>query len=208
MPAFFLLLVLMTAPYSVQAELEIIETPRSGLEFQVGSDFQLHSFMGSMISWKHLSSEHRGWRIGLSPFVSQSSYFDGNSNDWHREAEANKYTLNVVAHRLYLGSLNQRTRSYWGFGPTFGIGYNDNKESIHDSEGNLVNDSSRIERTWNVGLSAVIGVEYFFLENMSLHGEYGADIKYTESELSGMERNSNYFSVRSRAVRLGLSVLY
>lgn len=192
----------------LKAEMGPMETPRSGLEFQVDNSFQLSSFSGSMISWKRLSSEHRGWRVGLSPMVHQYSTVQyRNDLSWF-ESEDRLYSLDVVVQKLFLGSLNQNARSYWGLGPMVGVYYEEQDQSSYNPEGELEIDSLLISRRWDFGASAIVGVEYFVLPNISLHGEYGFNLVYSIRNSSRYNSESKYFSLNSRTVRLGLSVLY
>jgi len=208
LPALLFLLGSMALAPSAQAELEIIETPRSGLEFQVGHNFQLEPFSGYMISWKRLSSEHRGWRVGFSPVLHTSSITDNRGDFGYMEGENNFYSLWVEVQKLYMSSLKQRTRSYWGIGPIVGFSYEDRRDSRYDQEGELLEEYSYLIRSWSFGALALVGVEYFFLPNMSLHGEYGFDLKYSISESTRSDSKSKNLRLNSRSVRLGLCVLY
>ena len=203
----FLLGFLVIVP-SAKAELESIETPRSGLEFQVGHNFQLESFSGSMISWKRLSSEHRGWRVGLSPLLLNSFGSENYYDAGRIEFESDRYSIEVEIQKLFLGSLKNRTRSYWGIGPVVGFSYEDRKDSIHDPQGEFVEEVSYLNRQWTFGALALVGVEYFFLPNISLHAEYGFDLKYSISESTRTDFKLKDLRLNSRSVRLGLCVLY
>ncbi len=202
-----LLCSMLLAP-ELKAEMGPIETPRSGLEFQVDNDFQLSSFSGSMISWKRLSSEHRGWRVGLSPMVHHySSVQYRNDLSWS-ETEDRLYSLDVVVQKLFLGSLNQNARSYWGIGPMVGIYYEEQDQFTYNPEGEMELETLLITRSWDFGVSAIVGVEYFVLPNVSLHGEYGFNFVYSTRNSSRYNLESKNFSLNSRTVRLGLCVLY
>ena len=204
----FLLGSLVIVSFAKAADLETIETPRSGLEFQVGHNFQLESFSGSMISWKRLSSEHRGWRVGLSPHLNTSSISEDGLDGGGVESESDRYSIGVEIQKLFLGSLNNRTRSYWGIGPLIGFSYEDRKDSRYDQEGEVLDEYSFLIRQWNFGALALVGVEYFFLPNISLHGEYGFDLKYSVSESTRSDSKAKNLRLNSRSVRLGLCVLY
>ncbi len=114
----------------------------------------------------------------------------------------------VAGLKLFLGSLNNRTRSYWGIGPLIGFSYEDRKDSRYDQEGEVLDEYSFLIRQWNFGALALVGVEYFFLPNISLHGEYGFDLKYSVSESTRSDSKAKNLRLNSRSVRLGLCVLY
>jgi hypothetical protein len=189
----------------VSAQSDFLETPISALEFKVGSNFQLQSFSGGMISWKHLSNESRGYRVGISPVVYHST--GSLDNEYDRLREQKEYKLDILAQFLRFGKLGKRARSFWGVGPVIGYSYRDQKETREGPEGVLT--SNRIiAREWSAGIAGTIGVEYYFLDKMSLSGEYGLKLEYESFNTSRNGEEGEGIRFGPQNATLGLSFYF
>lgn len=181
-----------------------LDEPRSGLEFRVGSSFSLGSFEDAHLSWKLLRSPTRGWRFGVSPVArdERSEYAD----DRHYQEQT--YELEAFAMRLFLSPLRDRTRFYWGLGPLAGASYRET-ERVQPMPSGPDEVSRSVRRSWHVGARAIVAVEYFFADGLSLMGEYGLDVTRRMTYEPGYgERDVRSWHVGTRGARLGLSVLF
>ena len=179
-------LALLAAPLAAQPDDSPIQAGADALLFQIGPDFEIDSFTGSIISYKWHQSSTRARRIGVS------GYFDVGVEDREQNTgvagqnqEVNFQVASVGANFVPLTYRRGDTPVYLyhGFGPTataFFRRYETDTESGSDQTG-----SGSIENQAEVhaGLAGVVGVEWPVSEAISLVGEYGATLtgRYSQS---------------------------
>lgn len=181
------------------------ETPMNGFGLHINQDLSLNTFDGASITWNRYSSPKRGWRIALSPRIDKTTY----PNYYYQDLddEENRYSLEISALRLFQKVPKERSRFYWGIGPTLHASYYENIETWQDSNG-MVSPYMRVYRIWSIGAANVIGIEYFLSDKISLLGEYGFNLVYEDYKSSHAENHDKSIRIFSKSVQLGLNVFF
>lgn len=173
------------------------------LQFQVASNFTLASFQGATISGKYHFSSKDAIRVGvtlsgntssndetLGSFAGDTSIGTGSSN-----TDRNGYLVAVTSQYIVYPDLGGVVRPFVGAGPLLSYQHSKNEsENITSAPGSvsLRRTSSLTGNSWGVGISGVIGVEWFFAQSFSLLGEYGLSIQYQKG--NGSSRYEEWYS--------------
>lgn len=183
------------------------------LQFGIASDVTLTSFEGTALSIKRNFSEGSALRIGFS-----ISGYSGASDVTHSFIETenaeNNYTdinLGVALHLIRYLQANSRVKCFYGIGPRFEYSHNNEEIESSDNESEL---SSVI-----IGMSAVLGGEWFVAKNLSISAEYGATIAYQhnkETRTTGVsspdplvyEIDSDGFTMFPNDIKFGVSLYF
>lgn len=184
------------------------------LQFQIGQNFQLSSFQGSVISGKYNFSDRDALRLGVSittnnqdqnGLVNHHDQLDNYSSTMKNIINNFSIGLQYIRNNYYRWNIN----FYYGAGPIIGYNYNDN--NTKDNFGNI----NRVMNTqWNYGISAMAGVEWYFLKDMSLSAEYGIMYNYFQETMANTQPNTDSttkikgFLIQPLGVRFGLSVYF
>lgn len=198
------------------------------LQFQVGSNFRLTTFQGSLISYLKFLSDRHALRVGMDVLGHKgdrdievefpdydSLRGEGNPADWNHQ-----YTL---VSQLVTLQKKGPVWFYYGGGPKLSY-VNTGGESIdfriYDDELATVY-SKHTYRTWGLGLSGTAGVQRTLNDYLALHAEYGWSIIYRWGRQTQEYRYTEYpdrneksttdvssFDVNSEGVRFGLSVYF
>ena len=154
---------------------------------------------GLNVAFKRHGGEHSALRLGVhyrwrhqnesrdQEFFSET---DGELAGF-REAESSYWRL--AADLLWIGypAPGKLVNLYWGLGPSGG--YSSGKSVLQDRREGPVpyaSSSTSTEDAWFVGGTALLGIEWFAIEKVSLYMEYRASVEY--SSLSGEdERQGN-----------------
>lgn len=196
------------------------------LQFAVGSNFNLYSFSGSTLSYKKHTQANVAWRLG----VSLSSSFDDYQRDELRDtltydvgSDDKIVAINLELVRIKYGAVSKRTAFFWGVGPQTSYDY---RNTVRD-ETNIIGDRSEItskRTTFGLGLSGVLGVEWFINHSLSLSAEYQSELVYQWSNTDNAiistpvggetasirktEIRQNTLRFTSQGVMFGLSVYF
>lgn len=141
-----------------------LEKGRFALQFQVGQDFFLRPFQGSVLSGKYNIFNRSSVRFGVSLENNFETDHKINNTDTTKQQYVSiilnvqfvRYLKDAEDVSLYLGGGTFYSRTFSKV--TQGRRYNG----------------------WSLGASGIIGVEWFFNHNMSLSCEYGILIFYSE----------------------------
>jgi hypothetical protein len=199
---------------------------KNALQFQISSNFTLRSFQGSVISYKRNFSKRSALRFGLSLSTTfrsdeRTDYFSPlDSIQSSRDVNDDLFSMIVRCQYVRQSPKKLNTTIFYGAGPLIGYEYNRtksdqnnyNSESIYNNEVN----------TWRVGISFVLGAEWFIRKNMSLLAEYGLDALYewrnddstarqhtsSGENKSVSERKSKIYHIGASSVKFGLSVYF
>lgn len=172
------------------------------LQFGIGQDFTLDSFLGSTISGKRHTSAARAWQVGLTLDASVRT------NDEDNLGTDDQETLTVTARYLaypLLGTQDVETvQLYLGAGPQFSF--------RRDSQGGR--EQSQTSTRLGIGVSGTVGAEWFVHRRISLIGAYETALLYQREALDieqpgeDEERSSNRYSLEAGGVRFGASVYF
>jgi hypothetical protein len=200
------------------------------LQFQVASNFTLSNFQGTAISLKRQLSPSHAVRLGIGGSLSltdntnlnSSTAYDTLNSTGSSSADANSSTLQINLQYLWYPDPDADVNLFFGAGPL--VAY-----SHSSSEGDLINTSTGSPSTRTVetseanstslGISGLIGAEWFAFRSFSLHAEYGASARYSWSDNTTEEsfgptirsssvRKSKGWSSPASAVKFGVSVYF
>lgn len=165
------------------------------LQFQV-SGLYLYSFQGSNLSCKYHIGNASAWRLGVGLSGSTDLRNEINNvvttNDEHLSININ------VQYLQYVKSVNDISL-YLGTGPYYSRNFSKSARWQYR------------DNNWSLGLTGIIGMEWYFNNSMSLSGEYGISANYNVSKYinsDGTETtDSQSVNVGSgNQVKIGLSV--
>lgn len=189
------------------------------LQFQVGENFSLSAFEGFGISTKRHYSDNSAVRYGvfLNGSIEKTDFGYSGSRTDNQNLEME--SVNLTAVYLYYPNPENIIKFFYGAGPSITYSH---RKNIYEQKlnGELVRTLERDETRSNqfgVGLQCVLGVEWFFSRNLSLHAEYSMDMEYgnekTETtsltegaSLNETTTNKDYFHLNQGGVTLGLSI--
>jgi opacity protein-like surface antigen len=201
------------------------------LQFQISQNFTLRNFQGSNLSAKkHLSSKSAiRFGIGLSGTMTdrEKDLKRDDTNYLSDETIEDKSTqISLNSYYIYYPHPGKKINLYYGGGPV--IAYSklksefDSKEIFQDTLSRDIHDEND-RKSWSIGILALIGVEWFLNQQISIHAEYGSSLSYIRTETEGTrvtitsENEEDYrstntvqkrFSFRSDSVKFGISVYF
>lgn len=142
---------------------------RWALQFQIGRDFTLNSFQGSIISLKKTMSQKSALRVGVSfgteirDDENEFSHVPPDTVHGERTYDYSGFNFNVLSQYIKYLPIEDNIAAYYGVGPTFGYSFTKNKYKDSNTNGSNTAFSSgtTTTNTWNVGANALFGVEWF-----------------------------------------------
>lgn len=180
-----------------ETDLKPIHVPQKGdraLQFAVRGLFNLSSFQGGTLSYKKHFSSQSALRIGINIRLNSRAYegseeWDNtyryedyeDSTDYLRFEEetydltdnSDIWSADIITQWIKYPEARNDVQPYWGVGPTLSYSYHneDDESASMDSTAD-----PRFYRytsfSYGVGVSGVLGLEWFFRKNMSLTAEY------------------------------------
>jgi hypothetical protein len=159
------------------------------LQFQVGNNFTLSSFQGTVISVKRNCSPSHAIRVGVSLSSEFSDEDRGSKSfapDTIRESNtttssSNSQNISLTGQYLFYTDPEAEVNFFFGGGPAIGFSRSNGKsETVPLVIGlNLGKTSREASSTlWSLGISGAAGIEWFFAAKFSLHAEYDASLSY------------------------------
>lgn len=183
-----------------------LEAGRSALLFSIsGSNFFSLSTFDGGVGVKHQTSDRSAWRFvadlgGSADKGEQSSYNQDHKN------------LQLIATVLYQRYVNPDAEAnlYWGVGPTGGY----SRDTRTTSNGPMSSEQKDTE--WQAGIQAVVGMEWFATQSISLHAEYAGYATYaarTSTRTTSPQGSTNKFhshdwSLLTGRVLFGMSIYF
>lgn len=191
---------------------------KSALLFEIIGDFDLTSFEGANLSYKHHYTDNRAYRIGVSVGLSNENRDEDGSGTRWREDQVSRSSISLTALKLHYRNMYDRGSFYWGLGPR--IGYSHEKHTYETPEWD---DDYSTEYSYdraNAGFAGVLGVEWFIAREFSLLAQYGTVLEYgwsrNEETRAYEDERPDYFNnqerstleLRADVVRFGLSLYW
>jgi len=210
--------------------LKIFKT--NSLQFRVYDFISLSSFKGTIFSYKYHTSDCNAFRIGVSARVKKSEednaedilYYDTTMYDLNQDNKS--IGLEIIAQYLKYFNPQDDIKLFLGFGPRILI-------SLSTMDNNSI-DIKQISNTFSyykkykyeyyqIGITAGLGLEWFFRKNMSLHAEYGfnayyfvtesiRNLTYVDPDYTNAQRNKSTketgFELVDTGALLGLSIYF
>ncbi len=179
------------------------------LQFGIAGNFTLTSFQGSTIGAKYQLSENKAIRGGITingstndgPNSFTGSIGDTSNSTVPGSTSAKSATVSFVLQYLWYMNPNGIIHLYAGLGPLFSYSYSYNSSDYSylynaSNQGYWVREiysSNSIQRA--VGGAAVVGVEWFASQWLSLHADYNESVQYQwRSTSANNERSSSYIN--------------
>lgn len=199
----------LTAPHVLaqereEAESHALQAGAWALQFGVGENFTLNSFLGSTISGKRHVSDARAWQVGLTvgAFV-----FSRDEENRPRDSDSNRQNLALTVRYLSYPLLGDRPSEsiqlYIGAGPELTFDRRSTTQEFNDQE------LTRTSLLWGLGVSGTVGAEWFVHPHISLTAAYETVLRYTpdrfDREETDEDQTTHTFITPSR-VRFGVSV--
>lgn len=194
------------------------------LQFRITDNFVLNSFQGAAISGKKHISANSAFRLGADLFFnfstadSKNSIFSGDTTVFTHNSDTNIQRIILDLQYIRYVSTERKIKFFWGTGPTMrfyrGIIETDYNDSQIDTSFVLKNE----DKSWGLGGSGLLGVEWFATSYISFHTEYTFTLLYEwrktrDDDISGVNlfqstsKNSG-FQAYATNVRFGLSLYF
>jgi hypothetical protein len=173
------------------------------LQFQISDNFTLRSFQGATISVKKHCTNRSAVRVGISgefSFSAATNFYSDTSFASETEAGgSNNLSYSIVGQYLFYPNPTASFNFFFGCGPTLSLTRSNYTANVSES-------LDRVEKTnrWGLGVAGAVGVEWFVLNELSFHTEYGAAIRHTWYEQSSETRlieNERVVSKNGRRVK-------
>lgn len=144
------------------------------LQFQLDGNFTLKPFQETSFSGKYLITDLSAIRAGIqfSNSVDVESKID--DKDTTKQSSLN---IKINAQYIYYLSVVDDICLYTGSGLSYGRDLYTNGSYYEEQD------------SWSIGLSGIIGMEWFVKKNISLSGEYSLVLNYYDNYYKGPDRN-------------------
>lgn len=168
-------------------------------EFGISSSFTLTSFHGAALALKRQLSRNSAVELGVGGYLNTQSNDGSNSYNlgdtlsygYSQSNKSNNGNIQLNLRYLYYPNPASHVNFFLGGGPTFGYSRADQHlQSVpvipQPPDANVTvnypNSPNQTQTSWNAGVSAIAGVEYFVLKSLSIHARYGVNIIYLETK--------------------------
>lgn len=167
------------------------------LQFDVGQNFTLDSFLGSTISAKRHTSAARAWQVGFTLGAGVTSReTDGGSSRTENQQDV-AVTARYLAYPFLGDQETESVQLYLGAGPLVDF--------------RRASQASQTAWQWGIGVSGTIGAEWFVHPRISLNGAYESVLRYGRERVEtedGPGRTTNRFRLGAGGARFGVSVYF
>ena len=187
------------------------------LQFQISDNFNLTNFQGTTFSGKYHFSNKDALRLGLSLDFGDAK-LDGQTNQYDTvnvaKINATQNSFGFILKAQYIRYLVETNAIafFSGVGPFFSY----NKTTNETNSEGTPEDRNYKNTTdgYSVGLDLLLGVEWFFTNNMSLSAEYGLNLMYRsrtnsfESEVTSGSTHETTYGITGNKINFGFSVYF
>ncbi len=205
---------IVSGAYSAQVELKT--EPLSSWGSSLNVAFKRH---GGERSALRLGVHYRWRRDEVSR---NRNYFSETDGEWvgFSGTESSYWRLAFDLLWIKYPAPGKLVNLYWGLGPSGGFSSgNDTREDSREGPTPFASSESRTEDTWFAGGAALLGIEWFAIEKVSLYMEYRASLEYSslsgeterqesDGDLFTENRDREYWLMRSSAVLVGLAAYF
>ena len=170
--------------YSQEDSTRIFKT--NSIQFRMQNLLSLSSFKGALISYKYHTNDQNAFRFGINLYVRKwvedetDEYFRSDTTFYNQKRDHNNMQIELIAEYLRYINPTDKIKMFFGIGPraAFTINNFDTDEaSSSDNVGHSYTQKYNNDH-YEFGLTASYGLEWMFMQNMSLHAEYGFNISY------------------------------
>jgi hypothetical protein len=186
------------------------------LQFQISDNFQLSNFQGTTFSGKYHFSRRDAIRLGFSVNLDNSDLENNQtlldtSLTVSTDANQNVFGMTIRTQYVHYFPPMYDITFFLGGGPF--VRFNNGTNEVNY----LNNDPTFRKETrddFYMGLDLLVGVEWMFIENMSLSAEYGIRFSYNsytrklEDNHSINETSAKRYNIDNGDVNFGISVYF
>ena len=186
------------------------------LQFEISDNFTLTSFQGTILSVKYHLDTQKALRLGTSIDLFTGTKKDNNDGPGYADGtkeNASTYDITITFQYVRYPQSKRRVLFFYGAGPFLEY----KSDSYTYKKENSYSDQEHEETIWGLGISGIIGGEWFVTQDISLLGEYGAKAGYYSSKNSHEEENGydgvdeievQEFILEPLSVKFGVSVYF
>lgn len=197
------------------------------LQFGIRNAFTLSTFQGGTIAMQYHLSPTSAFRGGItvsgstgdrttnSLMTQSADTISGNSGS--RSQDATSVILDLQY--LWYANPDNEMLLYLGTGPHVGYTHSRDDQTVQFvTQPSTYGSASNLSTLWSIGLSGVVGVEWFPQRRISLHAEYMSFLRYewqkseaTSSQTGSTSKSSDTaktWRVGYAGVNFGLSVYF
>jgi opacity protein-like surface antigen len=189
---------------------------KNSLLFQIGRNFTLENFNGATFAYEYHQARNTALRFGVtlsggSNNTDDNEFFTYGDTTIQGTHKQSSFGFSISAQYLMYNEVVNDVAFYFGGGPVFGIGYNEDKQTFPPYMGS--NQTDKINNM-TLGLSMISGVEWFVTKKISLTAEYGLSFQYGYSEQSNSYAyhistyKTSSFSLSPATAKLGVAVYF
>ncbi|MCK5075209.1 MAG: hypothetical protein KAR38_02485 [Calditrichia bacterium] len=166
-------------------ESDSIPTFKNALQFQVGSEFRLSSFQGTLISYQRILGENRALRVGISgSFIdenhnSRSTYLPADTSFNEVDTENYDTDFDFYLQYIFYKKSYSDIRFFYGAGPMVGVSKGNSDREVNYN-GNIFYSIKDKSSGWSAGINGLCGVEWQLRKNVFLSAEYRNLFYYTK----------------------------
>jgi len=184
------------------------------LQFGIASNFTLTSFQGSVLSIKRQLNSHEAIQLGIGgSLANQNSTSNSSSRNelidtltYGNSGSGTNTGGSVQVNLQYVYYLNPDAdvNIYVGVGPTIGYSrtiYKYDYIPVPPAPPDSVyiyypSSNNQSYRSWNAGVTGMLGAECFILKFLSVHAQYRLNITYNESNSTYSSNGVSYSNTR------------
>lgn len=161
------------------------------LQFEVNQDFDLSAFQGSTISIKKQVADGLAYRLGLDIEVSDVNSdtdeqdFQYNHGEISNQSDVQSthtdhgdQSFTLTAQRVSYPRHDARMKFFYGAGPLFSYAHLYDKRSIDEDHAGRYQEQKTTTNNWSVGMTGILGVEWFASSTISFLAEYRTALAY------------------------------
>ena len=194
------------------------------LQFRIASDFVLDDFQGAALSVKKHISDKSAIRLGLNLFLdlstrnSDNRIYSGDTTITINDTEISEQRIMLELQYVRYVSTDRKIKFFWGTGPTVRLHREVAETDYSNSYYNISRPLKDEDKSWGLGGSGILGVEWFPIYYISFHTEYMLTILYEWQKIRNDEvTGANYYSISTEEkgieiyasdVRFGLSLYF
>ena len=195
-------------------------------QFEIVGDLfnlDLRNLFGSTLAVKKHTSDGSALRIGLGLGFNLSDQDRTSERDGdtviQSDYDRNSQSVNIVMQKIFYPAPTADVNFFYGLGPKASFSH----EKTTEERQSRTRWTSSERYSWSVGVTGVLGVEWFPTRSISLLAEYGSDIQYKWQKRKNKslrtypddatvlyisEDKSKSFSLGTSLVKVGLSVYF
>ena len=223
---FAFLAAIVAIPSETSAGENSLKKGKWALQFKVFNFINLSSFQGSTLSIKKHTSDRAAWRLGLTlrfDVRDESTKILIYSNNAPGHNDLTDIMFRIAAQKIFYVNPQSDINFFWGLGPLFSYRYFLNDRDNNSSDGQFQDRFWREDHTWLLGLTGIIGAEWFATKSISFLAEYETSASYSERNQRVIRRRISFGNVNfnqdstnklnevkfsSSQVKFGLSVYF